>query len=247
MGHTPMNMFQDAEFVQELKRPWMNFFHVLVVYGFAWLAGAAGLTLLHVILTERSPVPPSNTHKAEENHVPNVTPPVLPGGLPSDLVSTLPSGSELTLTDVIKWNENVATFVGKDVAASRDLITVKSSDLPSLGEKQLNDTNFLSSIRSLPIMSKEGRIVGVLDSNQLKEIKDYKNLTYLPTLSIDKGDKGDQRDTSHTSSIGWHTTFFPKDDLLNMKVVEYTWFRFDSKVSPGLGVAKQYFLLDPAR
>jgi hypothetical protein len=238
-----MNMFQDAEFVQELKRPWMNFFHVLVVYGFAWLAGAAGLTLLHVMFTERSPVPPSNTHKAEGNHdLPNVTPPVLPGGLPSNLVSTLPSSSELTLTDVIKWNEKVATYGSKH---DWDLITVKTSDLPSLAEKQSNDTNFLSSIRSLPIISKEGKIVGVLDSNQLKEIKDYKNLTYLPTLSI--GDKGDQKDTPYTSSIGWHTTFFPKDDLLNMKVVEYTWSRVDSKVPPGLGVAKQYFLLDPAR
>jgi hypothetical protein len=247
MGRTPMNMFQDAEFVQELKRPWMNFFHVLIVYGFAWLAGAAGLTLLHVMFTERSAVPPSNTHKAEGNHdVPNVTPPVLPGGLPSDLVSTLPSGSELTLTDVIKWNENVATYASKDVAAYRNSITVKTSDLPSLGEKQSNDTNFLSSIRSLPIMSKEGKIVGVLDSNQLKEIKDYKT-TYQPTFSIDKGDTGDQRDTKYTSSIGWRTTFFPKDDLLKMKVVEYTWSKADSKVPSGLGIAKQYFLLDPTR
>ena len=241
-----MNMFQDAEFVQELKRPWMNFFHVLAVYGFAWLAGAAGLTLLHVMFTERSPVPLSNTHKAEGNHdVPNVTPPVLPGGLPSNLVSTLPSGSELTLTDVIKWNEKVAAYTGKH-AAYGDLTTVETSDLPSLSEKQSNDTNFLSSIRSLPIMSKEGKIVGVLDSNQLKEIKDYKNLTYLPTLSIE-GDKGDQRDSSYPLRIGWRTTFLPKDDLLNMKVVEYTWSRVDSKVLPGLGTAKQYFLLDPGR
>jgi hypothetical protein len=245
-----MNASQNMEFLQELKRPWINFPRILALYGFAWLAGAAGLTALHVVIATYSPPPADNLHKTGvEDDAPKITPPVLPGGLPSRLISTLPSGTELTLMDVNKWNQNVVAYarkagVSKAVLSDyQDLITVKGSKLPSLGQKQSTDTNFLSVLGSLPIMSPDGKIVGVLDSKQLKEIKNDKGITYLSTRSLDVGEGRDQYGVQAT---GWRTTFLPKDRLLDMKVIEYTWSKADPKVPSGVSTEKQYFLLDAA-
>jgi hypothetical protein len=202
MGVATMSM------IQELKQPWIKLPRLLVLYGVAGIIGVGALVCLHVMFPDNSTQTPDARPNADSKQA---TPYIVPSRLSPDLMSALPSGSEWTIMNVSKWNEIVGNASKVDYGSS-----VNS---PSLGQKQAYDENFLSEVRSLPILNKKGKIIAILDSKQLQAFSIDKGIKFLSANSVES-DRNDvpQKDIPRT---GWTTKPIPKEDLLKMKVVEY--------------------------